>query len=60
MQIASLILSISSASKRATAAATSGSGVTVAVSITRNCGHQFVMRLSPSSRTEIATSTQVT
>jgi hypothetical protein len=53
-------LSSNVCSKRATAAAISGSGVTPAVSITRNCGHHAVVRLPASSRTEIATSTQVT
>jgi len=60
VQIASVILSRSCASKRATAAATCASGVTLAVSMTRNCGHQLVVRLAPSSRTVIARSTQVT
>ena len=59
-QSGSLILSISAASKRATAAATSGSGVTSPESITRKFGRQVVTRLPPSSRTEIVTSTQVT
>ena len=35
---------LSSCSSLATAAATSGSGVTVAVSTTRNCGHQATSR----------------
>src|SRR2546421_214176 len=60
VQIVSLILSISAASNIATAAAISGSGVTLAESITRKFGHQVTARLPPSARTEIATSTQVT
>ena len=49
-----------SASYFATTSAISGSGVTTAVSITRNCGHQVTRRLPSSSLTSIATSIAVT
>ena len=46
--------------KPATVAAISGSGVTVAVSITRNCGHQAMLRLLPSCFTSMCRSITVT
>src|SRR5262249_37399079 len=51
---------LSSSSNFATTAATSGSGATVAVSITRNCGHQVVVRVPRSSFTSMAMSIAVT
>ena len=51
---------LSSSSNLATTAATSGSGVTVAVSMTRNCGHQVTLRRPFSSLTSMATSIAVT
>ena len=44
----------------ATAAATSGSGVTVAVSTMRNCGHHFTSRRPSTSDTSMLTSISVT
>ena len=49
-----------SASYFATTSAISGSGVTAAVSITRNRGHQATLRLPSSSFTSMATSMAVT
>src|SRR5262249_53504875 len=57
---ASSSLLLSSPSYEATTAATSGSGVTVAVSMMRNCGHQITLRRPPSSLTLMATSIAVT
>ena len=51
---------VNSASYFATTAATSGSGVTVAVSMARNCGHQVVTRRPSCSFTEMVTSITVT
>jgi hypothetical protein len=44
----------------ATTAATSGSGVTVAVSMTRNCGHQVVTRRPSCCFTSMVISIAVT
>src|SRR5262249_40952574 len=51
---------LSSPSYLATTAATSGSGVTVAVSMMRNCGHHVTLRRPFSSLTLMATSMAVT
>jgi len=51
---------LSSPSYSATTAATSGSGVTVAVSMMRNCGHQVTLRRPFSSLTVMTTSMAVT